>query len=259
MKTSLCFLLALLTFVSVNVVVSEIAATDPIVVAKKISVQFYGEAACPFCRKFVEESWKEIWDDDELKGHIDFTFVPWGNAYFATEMCGKGPYNPSERACFYEKCITAETDDDKACFGGDPIYQHGKKEGQVDIYESCILEDNGLDAAFAFTICVEGSDMDDDAMSAHEVMIECVPEGVDPTEVEECLNDRGRKLEIANAKRTPVHAGVPYVVVDSKPMDNPFDTKATVCKLLDQQGVRPSGCSSVDDAVSRLRSRVSNS
>ena len=54
----------------------------------KVKVHFYGEAQCPFCRKFVTETWHEIWSDEELKSKIDYEFVPWGNAYFATEECG---------------------------------------------------------------------------------------------------------------------------------------------------------------------------
>lgn len=238
------FVCHLMLFV-VAVAAAAAAATpaDNLSAETKVSVKFYGEAACPYCRKFVEEAWNEIWSDEELRSFIVYDFVPWGNAYFATEACGKGPYNPSERACFYEKCITSASDDEEACFGGEPIYQHSLKEGQVDIYETCILEDSGLEAAVAFTYCAEGSGMDNDDMSAHEVMIECAPDGVDPTEVEVCLKTRGRQLEIANAKKTPVHPGVPFVVVDGSPMDNPFETKKTICKKLKKQGAHPKGCS----------------
>jgi Gamma interferon inducible lysosomal thiol reductase (GILT) len=101
-----------------------------------VKVQFYGESQCPFCRKFVTETWNEIWNDADLKAHIDYEFVPWGNAYFATVECGKGPYDPKERACFYDHCITnsghtfdSSTPDDD-CFSGEPVYQHSQKEGQ---------------------------------------------------------------------------------------------------------------------------------
>ena len=233
------------------------AAAGTTTASNKVSVQFYGESACPYCRKFVEETWNEIWSDEELRSYIDYDFVPWGNAYFSTTSCGSGPYNPSERACFYDKCITTASDDEKACFGGEPVYQHSVKEGQVDIYETCILEDSGLEAAVAFTYCAEGSDMDDNDMSAHEVMIECVPDGVDPTAVEECLKTRGRQLEIANAKKTPVHPGVPYVLVDGNPLDNPFDTKKIICQKLEKQGVHPKGCSAATSSQLRTQPSLS--
>ena len=228
--------------VIVAIASSAAAADTPSGDSTKVTVQFYGEAACPFCRKFVEEAWFEIWSDKELRSYIDYDMVAWGNGYFETDACGRGPYDPSERACFYEKCITASSDDEEACFGGEPVYQHSDKEGMVDIYETCILEDSGLEAAVAFTFCAEGSGMDHDEISAYKLMTECTPDGVDPSEVETCLKTRGRQLEIANAKKTPAHPGVPYVVVDGTPMDNPFDTKKLICENLEKQGVSPKGC-----------------
>lgn len=208
----------------------------------KVSVQFYGESQCPFCRKFVEEAWNEIWSDKELRSYLDYDFVPWGNAYFATTMCGQGPYDSNERACFYDHCITATSPDEDACFGGEPIYQHSLKEGEVDIYETCILQDVGLEEAVAFTYCAEGSVMDYTDMSAEDLLKKCAPHGVDPFKVQECLEKRGRQLEIANAKKTPVHPGVPYVLVDGEPLENPFDTKKTICDKLQELGAHPKAC-----------------
>jgi Gamma interferon inducible lysosomal thiol reductase (GILT) len=211
-----------------------------------VTVRFYGESQCPFCRKFVEEVWSEIWSDKELRSFMDYDFVPWGNAYFSTPMCGSGPYDPDERACFYEHCITAEAPDEDACFGGEPIYQHSTKEGQVDIYETCILKDDGLGPAVDFTYCAEGSIMDDTHMSAEDLLKKCAPDGVDPSKVQHCLETQGRQLEIENAKKTPVHPGVPYVLVDGESLDDPFETKKAVCDKLKEQGVNPKACSSGD-------------
>ena len=211
---------------------------------EQVSVRFYGESQCPFCRKFVEEVWSEIWKDADLQSYIDYDFVPWGNAYFATAMCGQGPYDPKERACFYDHCITAEDPDDKACFGGEPIYQHSEKEGKVDIYETCILHDVGLKEAVDFTYCVEGSIMDDTSLTAQDLLEKCASEGVDPSKVQDCLETRGRALEIKNAKKTPVHPGVPYVLVDGESLDDPFQTKAAICEKLKQKGATPNACAS---------------
>jgi len=233
------------------------AGLDNIDNTATVTVRFYGEAQCPFCRKWVEEVWPLIWNDKEMMAFIDYDFVPWGNAYFATTMCGKGPYDSQERACFYDHCITSAADDGDACFGGDAIYQHSEKEGQVDIYETCILKNVGLDAAVAFTFCAEGPDMDNDQMSALELLKECAPDGVDPKEVQACLESQGKKLEIENAKKTPVHPGVPYVVVDGKPLEgNPFtDTQDAICKALKQKGATlPKACSSKRSIIPQQQS-----
>lgn len=115
-----------------------------------VSVMFYGESQCPFCRKFVEV-WQTIWTDPGFRKVVDYDFIPWGNAYFATTECGQGPeYNSDERHCWAKKCGGREfrdddDDDDDDCFGPGPaIYQHSKKEGEVDIYESCVKKILGL-------------------------------------------------------------------------------------------------------------------
>ena len=210
----------------------------------KVSVAFYGESQCPFCRKFVAV-WDDVWGDAELRSYIDYTFVPWGNAYFGTDMCGHGPYNPEERACWYDHCIVATNDDEDACFGGHVVYQHSEKEGQMDIYESCVLEEIGLDAAVAFTSCCEGPNMDDESMSAAELMKQCMPEGQGSL-IQTCLETRGRSIEISNAKKTPVHPGVPYVVVDGEVLDNPLAVKESICEALGQQGKTPQACVRTD-------------
>lgn len=212
----------------------------------KVSVQFFGEAQCPFCRHWVEDVWPEIWDDEELKSYVDYDFVPWGNAYFGTQKCGFGPYDPKQRACFYENCIGAYFPDENECFGGQPVYQHSLKEGEVDIYETCILQDNGLEEAIEFTYCVEGSIMDDEDMSAKDLLGKCAPDGVDAALIYECKDQRGRELEIENAKKTPDHPGVPYVLVDGEMVEQPDDTKQVLCDKLKEKGVEPKACASDD-------------
>ena len=209
--------------------------------AVRVTVRFYGEAQCPFCRKFVM-TFNDIWNDPELRQYLDYDFVPWGNAYFSTDKCGSGPYDPQERACWYEECITQSSDDEDACFGGNVVYQHGNKEGNIDIYESCILQDVGLDAAVDFTFCCEGPNMDDGSMCAQQLMQKCIPKGVNPENVQKCLETRGRKIEIANAKKTPAHPGVPYVLVDNESLDNPLEVRQAICDQLSSKGVQPTSC-----------------
>lgn len=126
-----------------------------------VRVQFYGEAQCPFCRKFVREAWPTVWHDAELMQHVDYDFVAWGNAYFQIDKCSNGDvYDADERACWYENCspngnrIQKEED---YCFSGNVIYQHSDKEGQVSHRYSMlkILVFHHFDSTFhyAFIIC----------------------------------------------------------------------------------------------------------
>ncbi len=106
-----------------------------------VKIDFFGEAQCPYCRKFVREAWPVVWQDKELMEYVQYDFVAWGNAYFQIEQCSHGDiYDPDERACWYEHCspkygrnptyIQAEYSSDD-CFSGKVIYQHSEKEGQV--------------------------------------------------------------------------------------------------------------------------------
>jgi hypothetical protein len=68
--------------------------------------------------------------------------------------------------------------------------------------------------------------------SAKDLMKQCTPTLQIAAGVEECLELRGRQLEIENAKATPVHPGVPYVVVDGEALDDPFSVKDAICAKL---------------------------
>ncbi|CAJ1968926.1 unnamed protein product [Cylindrotheca closterium] len=223
---------------------SDCATADEVSSEKpKVVVRFYGEAQCPFCRKFVTEVWQPIWEDLELRNYIDYDFVPWGNAYFATKQCGSGPYNSVERACWYKNCINEQSDGKKDCFDSEAVvYQHGQKEGDVDVYESCIKTLFGLDYAVEFTYCAEGPKMDNKSQDSKALMKECaglvIPK-VDFPAIDECFDLQGRKLEIHNARNTPEHPGVPYVLIEGAPIDDIAHTKETICKRLEEKALDP--------------------
>jgi hypothetical protein len=214
-----------------------------------VSVRFFGEAQCPYCRKFVTEAWPPIWEDAELRALVDYDFVPWGNAYFGTDDCGVGPYSSTERACWYETCINVHSADER-CFSGDPVYQHSTKEGQVDIYETCVKAMYGLEAAVDFTYCCEGPNMDDETLEdAKYLMQHCLSDDkgkAGPIQI--CLEQFGRDFEITNAVQTPEHSGVPYVLVDGEALDNPFFVKNAICASLAGKDVElPQACKNIDN------------
>jgi Gamma interferon inducible lysosomal thiol reductase (GILT) len=223
----------------------------------RVKVEFYGESRCPFCRKFVTEAWPKVWLDAEgLRSHVDYDMVAWGNAYFATKECGQGPYSSDERACWYKQCMSKVdkiiTDDETIinddCFAGNAVYQHGEKEGTVDIYETCIKVDYSLEYAVDFTFCAEGSIMDNDDITAEKLLTICTISmpNVDAKAVQKCFEERGKELEIGNAKQTPAHPGVPYVLLDGTPVEDPMNIQDAICKALKDKGMDklPESCAS---------------
>jgi Gamma interferon inducible lysosomal thiol reductase (GILT) len=223
---------------------------------KLVSVIFYGESQCPYCREFVTEAWPPVWNDPELRALIQYDFIPWGNAYYPTLECGSGPYDATERHCWYAKCVAPQQteaavavaaavrnihkeDEDDTCFTGAPIYQHSLKEGQMDIYESCVKLVLGLERAVAFTLCAEGPNMEDPTLAtAHDLMQHCLLDDNDDVMVQtiqHCFTAQGTILEAMNAIQTPDHPGVPYVLVDGEALDDPLNVKAAICQRLKLQ------------------------
>jgi hypothetical protein len=217
-----------------------------------VTVEFYGEAQCPYCRKFVQEAWPTVWEDDELMKHVQYDFVAWGNAYFSTAKCSSSSsssssnsqYDPQERACWYKECIETSPDNikrtegDDDCFSGKVIYQHSEKEGMVDIYENCVKLHYGLETAVDFTYCCEGPNMDDPTLAtAHDLLVKCAngddsSSAFDADVIQDCLETHGHIMEVLAAKQTPSHPGVPYVVVDGESLEDPFSIQKAICDRL---------------------------
>ena len=227
---------------------------------QQVKVEFYGEALCPLCRQFVTQAWPTVWNDADLKALVDYTMVPWGNAYFATAECGGLPFNKQTMTCWYQHCVekAADDDNDKDCFTGQAIYQHDKFEGLLDQYESCVLHELGLDAGVAFAACVEGPLLEQHLNNVSALVASCLDESLAPA-MQDCVQTQGRALEVRNAKQTPRHLGVPVVLVNGKPADDPMtDIKTAVCQAVPGEA-RPTSCkSTTNTAASSSSSRATN-
>jgi interferon, gamma-inducible protein 30 len=46
----------------------------------KVSVGLYVESLCPYCRRFITDTFAKTLDAAGVKDVIDVAFVPWGNA-----------------------------------------------------------------------------------------------------------------------------------------------------------------------------------
>jgi hypothetical protein len=81
------------------------------------------------------------------------------------------------------------------------VYQHSDKEGIVDVYETCVADLFGMDAAIEFTYCCEGDYMDDDSMSADQLLAVCFNRPVEVEVIQHCYDTRAHSLEVRNAKQ----------------------------------------------------------
>ena len=112
-------------------------------------------------------------------------------------------------------------------------------------YESCAIQLLGLEEAVDLTECVEGPAMDDADQSAADLVASCLG-GNDAlfAELQDCKATQGHDLEVANARATPDHPGVPFVLVDGDVLADPRDIKNTICQKLQErvEGTLPAAC-----------------
>ena len=89
----------------------------------------------------------------------------------------------------------------------------------------------GIEAAVEFTYCAEG-----DAMeltdSALDLLLACQGDTIDADVVQNCEETHGHAIEVLAAQQTPAHPGVPYVLVDGEPLDDPFSVQQAICDRL---------------------------
>jgi len=91
---------------------------------------------------------------------LDFSLVPWGNAYVASATCpttsteeGYALYNVTARECWNDRCGSEGFD----CFAGEFIYQHSPSEGLADLVEACAVDAYPERANWwPFVYCFEG-------------------------------------------------------------------------------------------------------
>jgi hypothetical protein len=83
---------------------------------------------------------------------------------------------------------------------------------------------------------------------------------VDSNAVHQCYEQRGKQLEIDNARQTPAHPGVPYVLLDGAPVDDPMEIQSAVCNKLKEKGLNtlPDSCGSGSPSDGLLRGYSSN-
>jgi hypothetical protein len=126
-----------------------------------------------------------------IESILDFSFYPFGNAYFANdadnlpacpavECTVEGFYsfynessqNVSDwtvctdglaRSCWQASCGPGTKLSKKQCTSGDAVYQHGPGEGLADVVEACAMKSVGGTAHFSkywdFVFCFEGVEL----------------------------------------------------------------------------------------------------
>eukprot|EP00440_Ansanella_granifera_P038910 gb/GFBE01042213.1/.p1 GENE.gb/GFBE01042213.1/~~gb/GFBE01042213.1/.p1 ORF type:complete len:166 (+),score=30.73 gb/GFBE01042213.1/:1-498(+) len=156
------------------------------------------------------------------------------------------------RECFNKHCgsdAPAPLPDD--CFTGSLVCQHGETECQANRWLACAKEVAGAGAVqtyMPFTHCLEAGY---DSFSKDLVLSCASSSGVDTAALTSCYDgSAGDEAVVANAKVTPQHPGVPYILVDGKSLDQPNGLLKAVCDAY--KGSRPAACQKAESSEAWL-------
>ncbi|CAE7308578.1 IFI30 [Symbiodinium pilosum] len=213
--------------------------------AQKVKVEFFAEAGCPFCRQAIAGPVNKTLSMPSVAAIMDFQFFPFGNAYFVTTECkGAGDYDMAARKCFNKNCGAGASQPPKDCFTGALVCQHGSQECAANRFLACAktVAGENLLPFMSFTHCVEASY---DTFSKDTVSACADASQIDKDAVFRCYSgSEGDDATVAQAKATPEHPGVPYLLVNGQAVEQPDDLLKTVCKAY--QGSEPDACKSMD-------------
>jgi len=182
------------------------------------------------CKSFVTQTLNKTLTAPGIMDIIDYSYYPWGNAYYNTSECGTPSYDKSVGMfCWLKRCGGASRDAD--CFTGKVLCQHGEVECRVNKIEACALHLNVDDvkSTTEFVYCMEAKEGIEYKACADSA-------GLDADEIKKCLeSEDGDKANVIMAMATavlqPPHLGTPWVIVNGTQLNNPDDLLKTICDV----------------------------
>jgi len=184
---------------------------------------------------------KETFEASGVPEIMNFTFYPWGNAYYNTTKCGTDGFDKQAGMyCWIKECGGHSPAD--GCFKGKKWCQHGDDECMADTIEACAIKHYPDPATYMkFMICFEGD---------HEAKVSAAEgcaksSGMDFSTINTCATGaEADEVDALNAQATAQYGsgrlGTPWVVVNGVALQSPDKLLASVCKAY--TGTKPAGC-----------------
>lgn len=210
--------------------------------APPVKVQWYGEALCPGCHDFLVGPLNSTLDANGVAAIMDFTYYPFGNAYYNTKKCYTPGYDKQNGMfCWIKECGVSSPPAD--CFTAPLLCQHGDTECKGNMIMGCAIQLNPVFTTYMpFVTCFEGVNNGNLAAAP-----KCAQQaGLNWTAISGCTgSSQGTNVVVANAKATLAlgsdKAGVPWVLVNGQALGDLDTLLATVCSTY--TGTKPAGCS----------------
>mmetsp|Transcript_158792 Transcript_158792/g.280549 ORF Transcript_158792/g.280549 Transcript_158792/m.280549 type:complete len:268 (+) Transcript_158792:63-866(+) len=206
--------------------------------AGKVKVEYYYEAACPVCSTFLVKVLNKTLSHEGMlgpDGAIDLHLHPFGNAYFVTEKCGgAGTYSLPARKCYNTECGKGAKNPSPDCYTGDIVCQHGGPECTLNRYLACSKKVTSYKAEkfMPYATCLDmGFSMAEENGEYGKLAEFCAKfVAIDINELNTCHSSSdGQQAMIEEAKSTPPHTLVPYIVVNGQPLTDPYDLLPKIC------------------------------
>jgi len=177
----------------------------------------------------------------DLYSIVNFTFVPFGNAYFNTKKCYHSQYERQVGlSCWIRECEHPGSDASD-CFTAPLLCQHGTDECKGNLIEACVVSHYpDSKTQVPFLECYEGS-----RGAHHENLAKCAEEhGIDADAINQCASgSEGEHVTVANAKKTvalgSAKLGTPWILINGKSWQG-SNLKRAICDAY--SGASPPGC-----------------
>ena len=180
----------------------------------KVKLQFFGEALWPECGDFVGKELYPALTTAGISDIVEFTFFPFGNAYYQIKSCPGGAYDHNTRMCWNAACNQTSAPDD--CFSGTLICQHDEPECYANRVEACAIQHYpNVTQYLGFINCYESQNE-----PSNSTLQQCANQmNMKSSELTDCASSKeGLALDSINAKATCLlpggHASTPWPVLN---------------------------------------------
>lgn len=216
----------------------------------RVSVDIFIEAGCPYCMQYLSGPLAHAASDYEVSALMAVNISPFGNAYYEIPSCegeatnatalAHGLYDVGMRKCFNRKCGAGVTRPPAECSKGRLICQHGSKECIFNRYLACAKHNApnhnpGTPHYLPFFTCMKGNyDQTPDAGPALSALVSrCANAAgrghLNEDAIQTCYNGpQGDHLVLYESQSTPIHGGVPTVLVNGVAQEEGYDRDALV-------------------------------